>query len=412
MTYSKGGRCLPSFTALATILGLALAPLGAATPAVAQDRTSVKIGYAVSKTGANAGGAAITTIPNYRLWLHDVEKNGGLELPDGSKLPIELVEYDDRSSAEEVVRAVERLAGQDQVDFILPPWGTGFNLAVAPLFDRYGYPQLAVSSVTDKAPQFVERWKRSFWFLGGGSDYAGALAKLLSGQVEAGTINNKVAMVSVADGFGIDLVSAARPAMAEAGMDVVLDRTYPVGTNDFTTLLNEAAASGADTFVSFSYPPDTFALTEQAQVADYNPKVLYLGVGAGFPPYGRKLGDKAEGIMTLGGIDAKNAQNMAYRERHKDVTGEYPDLWGSVITYASLQMLQEAIRRVGLDREAVSAELSGGTFQTVLGETKLQDNRLRDLWLVGQWQDGQLVGVAPADRPGASEVILPRQPWK
>jgi branched-chain amino acid transport system substrate-binding protein len=75
-------------------------------------------------------------------------------------------------------------------------------------------------------------------------------------------------------------------------------------------------------------------------------------------------------------------------------------------------MLQEAIRRVGLDREAVSAELSGGTFQTVLGETKLQDNRLRDLWLVGQWQDGQLVGVAPADRPGASEVILPRQPWK
>ncbi|MEQ8166274.1 MAG: ABC transporter substrate-binding protein, partial [Alphaproteobacteria bacterium] len=104
----------------------------------AQERTSVKIGYAVSKTGANAGGAGITTIPNYDLWVYDVNSAGGLEMPDGSRLPIEVIEYDDRSSSEEVVRAVERLATQDEVDFMLVPWGTGFNLAVAPLFDRFG----------------------------------------------------------------------------------------------------------------------------------------------------------------------------------------------------------------------------------------------------------------------------------
>ena len=126
--------------------------------AIAQERTSVKIGYVVSKTGPNAGGAGITTIPNYVLWAKEVKDAGGLELPGGKRLPIEVIEYDDRSSAEEVVRATERLATQDKVDFILAPWGTGFNLAVAPLFDRFGYPQLAVSAVTDKAPQFVKRW--------------------------------------------------------------------------------------------------------------------------------------------------------------------------------------------------------------------------------------------------------------
>ncbi|WP_269933052.1 amino acid ABC transporter substrate-binding protein [Aminobacter sp. HY435] len=395
-------------------LGIALAALaaGGITVSSAEERKSVRIGYAVSKTGPNAGGAGITTIPNYVLWVKDVNDAGGLEMPDGKKLPIEVVEYDDRSSAEEVVRAVERLATQDKVDFMLVPWGTGFNLAVAPMFDRYGYPQLAVSAVTDKAPDFVKRWKKSFWMLGGGHDYAKALAQVLVDANKAGTINNKVAMISIADGFGIDLVTAARPAFQEAGIEIAYDKTYPIGTSDFTPLINEAKASGADTFVAFSYPPDTFALTQQSQVAAFNPKVLYLGVGTGFPVYSKNNGDNAAGIMSLGGIDPNNAENAAYRKRHEEVTGQGPDYWGSVITYASLQMLQEAIKRKGLDRDAVSEELSTGTFKTVLGETKLEDNQLRQLWWTGQWQNGQFVGVAPGDRAGASKPVLPRQPWK
>lgn len=375
------------------------------------DRTSVKIGYAISKTGANAGGAGITTLPNYQLWVHEVNEAGGLEMPDGSRLPIEVIEYDDRSASEEVVRAIERLATQDNVDFILPPWGTGFNLAAAPLFDRFGYPQLAVSAVTDKAPEFAARWSKSFWMLGGGHDYTEALADILTDQHEAGTINNDVAVISVADGFGIDLITAARQSFADAGINLVYDVTYPVGTTDFTPMLNEAAASGADTFVAFSYPPDTFALTQQAQVAAYNPKVLYMGVGVGFPVYAANNGDKIEGIMSLGGIDVTNEAVMEYRARHTEFIGQAPDWWGSVVTYNSLQMLEEAIRRRGLDREAVSEELSTGTFETVLGEVKLEDNQLRTLWFGGQWQDGNFVAVAPSDREGAVAPRLPKASW-
>ncbi len=397
-------------------IGLAAALLaGAGSMAViAQDtgdRTSVKIGYAISKTGANAGGAGITTLPNYQLWVHEVNEAGGLEMPDGSRLPIEVIEYDDRSASEEVVRAIERLATQDNVDFILPPWGTGFNLAAAPLFDRFGYPQLAVSAVTDKAPEFAARWRKSFWMLGGGHDYTEALADILTDQHEAGTINNDVAVISVADGFGIDLITAARQSFADAGINLVYDVTYPVGTTDFTPMLNEAAASGADTFVAFSYPPDTFALTQQAQVAAYNPKVLYMGVGVGFPVYAANNGDKIEGIMSLGGIDITNEAVMEYRARHTEFIGQAPDWWGSVITYNSLQMLEEAIKRRGLDREAVAEELSTGTFETVLGEVKLEGNQLRTLWFGGQWQDGNFVAVAPSDREGAVAPRLPKAPW-
>ena len=385
---------------------------GGATASHAQDRSSVKIGYAVSKTGVNAAGAGVTTIPNYKLWVDDVNKAGGLKLPDGSQLPIEITEYDDRSAAEEAVRAIERLATQDKVDFILPPWGTGFNLAIAPLMDRLGYPQLAVTAVTDKAPEFAARWKKSFWLLGGGSDYAKSLAGVMATARGAGTINNKVAMISVADGFGIDLVNGARPALTEAGFELAYDKTYPLGTTDFGTLVNEAQASGADTFIAFSYPPGSFALTKQAQVVSFNPKVFYLGVGIAFPIYPKMNDGNVEGVMSLGGVDTGSEEIASYFERHTALNGQPPDSWASAVTYASLQMLQQAIERKGLDRDAVSQELSSGEFDTILGMIRMEDNQLRTLWWTGQWQDGKFVAIAPADRDGAGEAVIPKPAWK
>lgn len=391
----------------------ALVVTAASTAGTAQDADSIKIGYAVSKSGPNAGGADMTVTPNYQLWVQEVNAAGGLKLPDGSQKMIEVIEYDDRSSAEEVVRAVERLATQDEVDFILPPWGTGFNLAVAPLMAKFGYPHLAGAAVTDKAPEFVKRWDTSFWFMGGSADYVSALTEILVAQREAGVINDKIAMISVADGFGIDLVKAARPAFEAAGFDVSYDKTFPPETSDFATILGEAGNAGADTFVAFSYPPHTFALTKQAKVAGFNPPVFYLGVGAGFPVYPGIAGGSVEGVMSLGGIDPDNELNAAYRAKHEEVVGRAPDYWGSVLIYASLQMLGQAIERAGLDKAAVAQELSTGTFSTVLGaETRLEDNQLRAINWVGQWQDGQFIAVSPEGGAGTAAVKLPKPAWQ
>lgn len=387
--------------------------VSAITPSLtyAEDRKSVKIGYAVSKSGANATGAGITTIPNYKLWVKEVNDAGGLTLPDGSRLPIEVVEYDDRSSAEDAVRSTERLASQDKVDFLLPPWGTGFNLAVAPLYDRFGYPQLAVTGVTDKAPEFAARWKKSFWMLGGGDDYANALAGVLKAARDTGQINDKVAVISVADGFGIDLIKAARPALKEAGFTLAYDKTYPVGTSDFAALVNEAAASGADSFIAFSYPPDSFAVTKQAQTNKFNPKVFYVGVGGAFPIFPKVSDGKHEGVISIGGVDGTSDKIADYFKRHEAFIGAKPDSWASAITYASLEMLAQSVKRVGLDKAAVAEELSTGEFDTVIGPVKLEDNQLRQLWWAGQWQGDRFVAIAPSDRTGAAKPVVPKPDW-
>jgi len=400
------------------MIGLGLRLLSAATavalafalPASAQDK--VKIGYAISKTGPNAGGASITQIPNYEMWVKDVMAKGGLKVGN-KRLPIEVIEYDDRSNSEEAVRAVERLITQDKVDLLFPPWGTGLNLAVGPVFNKYGYPQLAFSAVTDRAPELAKRWPNSFWLLGTSKQYVDALTGLLKKLRDDGKIGTNIAMISIADGFGIDLSQAARKGFTDAGFKLVYDKSYPIGTQDLSPLIGEAQRSGADTFVAFSYPPDTMALTEQAKVASYAPKVLFLGVGVGFPMYPQRFAANVEGIMSLGGWSKDNAATQAYAKKHEEMFKRGPDRWGSQVGYSSLQMLEQAIERVGkLDRAAIVKELQTGTFDTVLGKVKLVDNMMQDnFWLIGQWQDGFFVGLAP-QRAGVGTPVVPKPAWK
>lgn len=380
----------------------------------AQAQTSVKIGYAISRTGPAAGGAAVTTIPNYELWVKEVNAAGGIKLGD-KRVPIEVVQYDDRSSAEEAAKALERLINQDKVDFILPPWGTGLNLAVGPILNKAGYPHLASTAVTDRAPELAKRWPNSFWLLGTSADASKTLVELLVKLRGEGKIGDTVAMVSIADGFGIDLSAAARPALAAAKFKLAYDKTYPVGTQDLGPIVNEVKALNPDTFIAFSYPPDTIAITEQARISGFNPKVYYTGVGTAFPLFKAKFGANAEGVMGIGGWSGDSPAIKDYLARHKAsaANGAEPDRWASAVTYASLQMLQQAIERVGkIDRAAVIKDLQTGSFDTVIGKVKLENNMPTNYWWVGQWQGGEFYGVAPSANQGARQPILPKPAWK
>lgn len=380
----------------------------------AHAQTSVKIGYAISRTGPNAGGAAVSTIPNYDLWVKEVNAAGGLKLGD-KRVPIEIVQYDDRSNAEEAARALERLITQDKVDFILSPWGTGLNLAVGPILNKAGYPHLAATAVTDRAPELAKRWPNSFWLLGTSADASKTLVELLVKLRTEGKIGDTVAMASIADGFGIDLSAAARSALTQAKFKLVYDKTYPIGSQDLGPIVNEAKALNPDVFIAFSYPPDTLGITEQARIAGFNPKVFYTGVGTAFPLFRQKFGANADGVMGIGGWSGDSAPIKDYLARHKAASdkGAEPDRWASAVTYASLQMLQQAIERVGkVDREAVIKDLQTGTFDTVIGKVKLEGNMPTKYWWVGQWQNGEFYGVGPAGNEGARQAIVPKPAWK
>jgi len=394
----------------------AIAAFGAmlGAPAIVRSQTpsTIKIGWAISKTGPFAGGASITQWPNYQLWIKDVNDAGGFNL-GGRRVMLEAIEYDDRSQAEEAIRACERLVNQDKVDFMLPPWGTGQNLAVAPIFRRANMPQLAASLVSDRIPEIVKNWNNLFALLNTAATYAEATVESLRALRTAGRIGDTVAMTHVTDAFGLELSNAARRALGAAGFKLSYDKGYPLGTSDVAPIIAEAERANADTFIAFSYPPDTVGLTEAARVRGYNPKVFYVAVGSAFPIYRDRFKENVEGVMGIGGWNPDvTPQFRQYVARHVEMHKREPDRWGSSLFYAGLQALQQATEKVGkLDRAAIINLIDTSTFNTIVGPLSFKDNIRVGGYFVGQWQDGDFVGVGPA-QPGAKAVRFPKPNWR
>jgi len=389
---------------------LSSAALAALFASAAQAQDTVKIGWAISKSGPFGPGAAVTTLPNYQVWVKTVNDAGGLNVK-GKKMKIEVIEYDDRSNSEEMIKAVERLATQDKVDFILPPWSTGMNLAAAPVLNKYGYPHLAVTANTNRAPEMVKRWPNLTFWLGLPSELIDGLVETLSALRKDGKIGDTVAMAAVGDQFGIEQSTAAREGLSKGGFKLVYDKSYPFGSQDLQPIIKDAQAVNPDTFVAFSYPPDTIGLTDQAKVAGFSPKVFFVGVGTAFPLFKQKFGASAEGVMGIGGSNADLAGIKWYIQHHKEIMGKEPDRWASPITYASLQVLQQAIERVGVDKAAVIKEINTGTFDTIVGKVQLKDNLYKGIWAVGQWQGNDFYGIAPR-QDGVRSPVVPKPAWQ
>ncbi len=377
-------------------------------PACAQapDIKSFRVGYALPKTGAMVAGAS-QSLNAYRMWIREVNDSGGIMLKSiGRKVPIEVVEYDSRSSEQETVKLVERLATQDKVDFILAPWGTNFNVAAAATFQRLGYPLLA-PAITDDAAEYVKKWPDTFWLQDTTRNWAQSLVDLLVKMHGEGKVGDTVAAINVADQLGVELARDAKPALLNAGFKIVYEKSYSDGA-DMAPIMKDVAAANPEIFLGFSYPPDTMALTTQAIALKFNPKVFYAAAGPVVNVYPQRFRGNVEGVMGIGGGTPDTPAAQEWRKRFVAIVGSEPHRTSS-IPYDILQMLQQAIERVGrIDRVAIANEIRTGSFETLDGPAKLTNNILSPpfAWYVGQWQNGEYYGVAPLARSGVHAPIL------
>jgi branched-chain amino acid transport system substrate-binding protein len=153
-------------------------------------------------------------------------------------------------------------------------------------------------------------------------------------------------------------------------------------------VIKAAKATNPDSFVAWSYPPDTFGLAEQAKIEGLNVKAYFSAVATAFQGFSQKFGPAAENVLGAGGmVDTPEVHD--YYKRHKEVTGIDADYWGNPFYYASLEVLAQSVEAVGsMDREAIAAHLRDRKFKTFLGELSLPDQIVDKVYTVGQWHGG------------------------
>ena len=93
----------------------------------------------------------------------------------------------------------------------------------------------------------------------------------MSDLKKKGQLKDTVALFTVQHPFGSEFLTPAKPALDKGGFKIVYETSYPLGVADLSAQIKAAKAANPDIMIAFSYPPDTFMLTEQSIANDFNP---------------------------------------------------------------------------------------------------------------------------------------------
>jgi branched-chain amino acid transport system substrate-binding protein len=386
----------------------AMGALAVAPSLFAQTAGPVRVGYAIARTGPWTGGAQVTQEPNYLLWAEEQNAKGGLDVK-GVRRQIELVSSDDRSDVETVVRTYEKLMGSDKVDIILPPWGSNANFAVAPLANRYGYPFVAPTALSRRLAEM--KLPNLFLMLQQPKVMCDALVEMLKANGA-----KTVACIYVDDLFGLENYAALKVALSGSGISLVQDTSYPGGVKDLSPVLRSIKDKNPDAFIGFTYPPDTILASRQSKEIGFNPKFFYASVGTAFQLYRNVMTPAgAEGVLGMGSWNQKTSPSAkAYFDAHVKKFGaaKEPDRWGSGHCWAGLEIITNAVAKVGLDRKAMRDYIANTTHKTIIGDVKFTGSENTSTpGTVGQWQNGEFEVVWPT-KIATAKLNAAKQAWR
>ena len=332
----------------------------------------------------------LTQIRSFDLWVEDVNADGGLFVAEyDKKIPVEIIRYDDTSDVGTVVQLTEKLILEDEVHFLLPPWGTAANFAITSLVNQYETPLIGCTVSSLQLKEKALEFPYFFVILNQFPDQGAALVELTT---ELGI--ETAAVIHHTDLHGVEFASAVLPNLSAAGVEVLLYKTYPPNPSDLSQVLREVQAAEVDALIAASYPPETFLMTRQMQEIGFSPDMFYTTVAIAFPAYRETFGaENIEGVMGAGvwssTIPVEGAQD--YFDRHVDMWGEEPDRWASAACYATGQVLGQAIEKAGtLDPRTVTKAINTEEFSTILGAGDLrqpvQHLLSRSGWSMAEWR--------------------------
>jgi branched-chain amino acid transport system substrate-binding protein len=374
-------------TVLQTVAASALA-----LPALVRAQGApLRVGYAIGRTGPWAPGAQVSQEPNYLLWAEQHNAAGGINVK-GTKRQIELISSDDQSNIETCVRTYEKLMGSDKVDLVLPPWGSNANFAIAPLANRFGYPFLAPTALSR---QLVEmKLPYFFLMLQQPKPMMDALVDMLKSNGAKTAV-----VIYVDDLFGLENYAALKVAVQGSGINIVEDKSYPLGVKDLSPVLRSMKDKNPDAFIGLTYPPDTILASRQSKEIGFNPKFFYASVGTAFQLYRNVMAAGAEGVLGMGSWNSKtSAGAKAYFDAHVKKFGaqKEPDRWASGACWAALEIITAGLAKVGLDRKALRDYVANNEHNTILGKIKfVGSENVGTPGSVSQWQKGEFEVVWP-----------------
>ena len=286
------------------------------------------------------------------MMVDQINRAGGIK---GRML--KLVVYDTQGDATKAVQAATRLIKDDRVSAIIGPSTTGETMAVIPIVERAGIPLISCAAgikITDPVKKWVFKTAQN----------DSLAVERIYDYLKKRNIN-KVAILTVSDGFGSSGREQLKLRVKDFGITIVSDEIYGPNDTDMTAQLVKIRGSKAQAIICWGTNPGPAKVARNARQLGLTIP-LYMSHGVSSKKFIELAGDAAEGIMLPSGrvvvaqllpkSDQQKKSLLAYvrdYKKHFKVEGDHfgGHAWDAVM------LLKDVLERGGDTPGAIRNEL-------------------------------------------------------
>ncbi len=375
-------------------------------PAAAEDNTPIKIGVIAEELAL----LGKSIIDGAKLAVADINAKGGV---NGRQL--ELVVYDDHSSAADAVRAYQRAAQEDHVSAVVSTFISEVYLALEPWSARLHMPTITAAAASNLITKQVHDDYDKFKYVFEGWLPAPIIAQAVcdsSKDLFVGMLHMKSAAIMSEDAdWTTPLDATQADCLPKAGLQVVDHVRFNPDTTDFTPIFNKIEAAHPDVIIT-----GIAHVGVQPTVQWHDQHVpIPMGGNSGQatnPEFWKTTNGAADGIITQTGAVpgiALTSRTIPVADEFIKATGKFPAFTGFT-SYDNVMALAQAMQRAGsTDPDKVVAEMEKTNMEGTLGtlafygrdDTYTHAMKYGPKFVTGtfmQWQDGKQVCIWPRDK--------------
>jgi len=357
----------------ATIAGCSNAPVDSSSQPGESDTSSVKsdakevykFALMAPLTGNNAQ-YGLTYKNTLEILLEKVNSEGGI---NGRKVVLDV--YDDKNDPKESVNIASKLASDPDILGVVGSQTSSCSMAAAPILQEAGIPMVSPqASHPDftNAGDYIFRCQVTLEYEN--IKAAEYLVKSLGAK--------NIAIIYSNDDWGVSMLNTLKKALGEyPNVNVVAEETYITNqTRDFTPLISKVKSAKPDVLFLASLYSDGGQIIQQAKALNLN--IPYVGSNTFFKKeFIDVFGKDVEGV-TLTNTIALKTDNQEYKwlaDEYNAKTGAFIDTYVTQ-SYDSLNLLINAVRKVGNDKKAIKDELQNTKdYVGVSGTFSFDENR-------------------------------------
>lgn len=398
-------------TVLATV-ALAYGPISAQ----AQSCEDLTLGAALSATGIYAANGT-NTKNGYEFAAKKINDAGGVKI--GSKCyHIKIKYYDDESTPARAAQLVERLIDQDNIKFMLGPYGSPLTKAILPVVEKYKVP--LVQGEAASRSLFTQGYKYQFGIVATSEKYLTPVIDMAAGLAKKSGKNPssiKVAMIYQDDAFSLDVRQGVVEQIKKYNMHTVIDDRMPKDLNDVTTFFTKVKALQPDVLLISGH--EKGAATAARQMAEFKTSVPLVGVTHcesakivnDFPKVAEGFVCPTQWDETMKASDPMFGSAADYNKAMLAAHPEYKVVpYQTAQATAAVYVWADALKRAqSLDPEKVRDALAKTNLSTFYGGVKFAadgSNPGKEI-VMRQIQGGKYIVVSPAE-VAAAPLVYPR----